>query len=253
MKGSPVRVRASAFQICRDFRLCWQRSRRLSGTKRVHLLTRSRLVKLSSCAEGPCRFAGISTLAAVGSLYPYVPARGRECPRFPAATSGVRSRQIPSPQIDVSQPLLLLVLIGLREEALVAELLECFVDPVARLSDLVGIPPREAPRLDSLLEGLGPVAQSLDQHLDLLLGPLWRVEFRELVRCLPLEIDQLRHRLLDVSPEGLVRFHVLGSLREALPALAALLGDALKALAELLARQPLLTATARDGSEAGGQ
>ena len=158
MKGSPVRVRASARQICRDFRLCWQRSRRLSGTKRVHLLTRSPLVKVSSCAAGPCRFAGISTLAAVEWLYPCVPARGRECPRFPAAPSGVRSRQIPSPQIAMSQPLLLLVLVGLREEALLAKLLERLVDPVARLSDLVGIPPHEATRLDGPLEDLGPVA-----------------------------------------------------------------------------------------------
>src|SRR5918994_4818362 len=153
MKGSPVRVRASAFQICRDFRLGWQRSRRLSGTKRVHLLTRSPLVRVSSCAAGPCRFAGISTLAAVGSLYPHVPARGRECPRFPAATSGVRSRQIPSPQISMSQPLLLLVLLSLREEALLAELLERLVDLVARLRDLFGLPLRETPRLDRLLEG----------------------------------------------------------------------------------------------------
>src|SRR5918996_880452 len=150
-------------------------------------------------------------------------------------------------------PLLLLVHVGLREEALLAKLLERLVDPVARLRDLVGLPLRETPRRDRLLEGHGPLAQSLDQLLDLLLGPLWRVEFRELVRCLPLELDELLHQLLDVSREGLVRFHVLGSLREALPALAALLGDALKALAELLARKPLLAATARGASEAGGQ
>src|ERR687892_813463 len=144
--------------LCRAFFHARAAEVRPSGTKRVHLLTRSPLVKVSSCAAGPCRFAGISTLAAVGSLYPYVPARGRECPRFRAATSGVRSRQIPSPQIAMSQPLLLLVLVRLREEALLAKLLERLVDPVARLSDLVGIPPREAPRLDGPLEDLGPVA-----------------------------------------------------------------------------------------------
>src|ERR671919_1819142 len=97
----------------------------------------------------------------------------------------------------MSQPLL--VLVGLREEALLAKLLERLVDLVARLRDLVGIPPREAPRLDSLLEGLGPVAQSLDQHLDLLLRLLRRVELRELGGGLPLEFDQVCYWLLDVS------------------------------------------------------
>jgi hypothetical protein len=119
-------------------------------------LTRSPLVKVSSCAAGPCRFAGISTLAAVGSLYPYVPACGRECPRFPAAASECDLGK-PFAAIAIRQPLLLLVLVSLREEALLAELLERLVDLLSRLRNLGGVLRGETTRLDGVLEGFGPV------------------------------------------------------------------------------------------------
>jgi hypothetical protein len=51
----------------------------------------------------------------------------------------------------------------------------------------------------------------------------------------------------------LIGLQVRSHLREAPPPLATSLIDALKALAELLARKPLLAAAARGASEASGR
>ena len=101
-EGVPGSSPGVGFRLfCRDFFAVATPDRGRSGTKRVHLLTGSRLVKVSSLRGGSGRFAGTSTLAIVGLLY-------RMCPRVDASARASRGQPPgcdlgPSPQFAISQ------------------------------------------------------------------------------------------------------------------------------------------------------
>jgi hypothetical protein len=93
MKGSPVRVRASALILFAGIFVTFDNAEKARegdrGTKRVHSLTGSLVSEVVPSRARIALFAGASRLTAASRQCPGVPARGRTCPGYPSRLVGL--------------------------------------------------------------------------------------------------------------------------------------------------------------------
>ena len=93
-EGVPGSSPGVGFQpICRDVCRLWQRARQLQGTKRVHFLTVSPLVKWSSRVRTRGLFAGISRGDGERTQCPQVPGRARAKTAVPGDGPGAEAER----------------------------------------------------------------------------------------------------------------------------------------------------------------